>query len=102
MPQLRNLARGLELIARGSGSLIEQQRRLGVPIGADDSRLRVGKVVVVSSFWFMTSPLGTVSIDLCPTCCRHQILLIPLLPSVRLTRKRENEGEGKPAGSRSA
>ena len=93
---------GLELIARGSGSLIEQQRRLGVPTGADDSRLRVGKVVIVSSFWFTMSLLGTVSIDLCPTCCRHQIPFIPLLPSVRLSRKGEDEGEGKPAGSRSA
>ena len=102
MPQLRNLVRGLELIARGSGSLIEQQKRFGVSNGTDGSMLRAGKVVIVSSFRFTMSLPGTVSIDLCPTCCRHQILLIPLLPSVRLTRKRENEGEGKPAGSRSA
>ena len=71
MPQLRNLVRGLELIARGSGSLIEQQKRFGVSNGTDDSMLRVEKLVIVSSFVSIMSLSETVFNWLCPTCYRY-------------------------------
>ena len=71
MSQPRNLIRGLELIARGSGNLIEQQKQFGVSNGTDDSMLRAEKVVIVSSFVSTMSLPGTISIGLCPTCCRY-------------------------------
>ena len=58
MPQLRNLVRSLEWIARGSGSLIEQQKRFGVSNGTDGSMLRAEKVVIVSSFVYDESTMN--------------------------------------------